>query len=203
MNTYAGIFFAQLSVDPPSIFHNQSQRILRKTIASFCIFTGLLLCSFPESNPQWGSWSPILFTVGNKLFPQGTSVSHYWDSVGAAMFFYGAMLSGTTRRILAHPMFCWLGKISLPLYLIHAMTLRSVLVWVLFGLTPQTLDFNKTESQSPPKLQNPSGYLCLAVIPFYIALVLYLSHLWNIHIEPWCFWLTKRLEELLSTEKST
>src|SRR6202035_5572729 len=46
--------------------------------------------------------------------------------------------SSTLRRVLSHRWFVFLGSISFPMYLIHSFMMRSVLVWVIYGLIPES-----------------------------------------------------------------
>jgi peptidoglycan/LPS O-acetylase OafA/YrhL len=81
------------------------------------------------------------------------------------------------------------GGISFPVYLIHSMLMRSVLVWVVVGFIPD----------GPWPLRY---VLMTASFAAYFAMVVFLSILWRDIIDPACATITAYIEAVMVGTKT-
>ena len=47
----------------------------------------------------------------------------------------------------------------------------------------------------------PDNWVFAIALPIYFLVLLATAHLWNLVIDPWCAWATRRLEEAMSSEE--
>jgi peptidoglycan/LPS O-acetylase OafA/YrhL len=151
---------------------------LPRPVPALLILVGLFVCSYPTTNPEWAAWSRVMTYIGAKVTPEKTDLSYYWVSVGASTLMIGIFLSRDARRVLSLPFFNFLGRVSLPVYVLHNTLLRSVLVWMVYS--------NAATSEDPGTLK-PAGTLTFMVaIPFFLAMVYAAAYLWLLYVDPWC-----------------
>jgi peptidoglycan/LPS O-acetylase OafA/YrhL len=93
---------------------------------------------------------------------------------GAYILLFAIHFSPGLRRLFSHPIAVFYGSISFPLYLIHGFLMRSVLVWVVFGLLP-------------PAPEGTGWYIwaLLRLVAFvsWFAFITYLSMLWRDRVD--------------------
>lgn len=163
------------------------------------IILGLYFCSYPEENPEWAHWSNNLLHLGHWIFPSGVEYARYYPGMGADIVATGVMFNTTAKKLLSHRFLCWMGKLSWPVYLLHAPLIRTVLTWVLFGASvrPQ-------QEKDPDGNQPPPGWLPIAnpwvvtfAIPLFYVFLYRVAGLWAQYVDPWCTNVTQRFEELV------
>lgn len=197
MNTYAGVFLAEVTLTPIVARARASSRLL---LTFFAMTVGLFLAGYPESNPQRAGWSRKLERLGQTIFPSGTEVWRAAPALGSQLVLVAVLSSTTIQRVLSRPRILWLGSISLPIYLLHGPLLRTVFTWLMFGFE-QPIKYSRTDdsgkmiewSSVPFPL---SLWRYVLAIAGFGAVLLAASQLWNVHVDPWCARATKRLEEL-------
>jgi peptidoglycan/LPS O-acetylase OafA/YrhL len=97
--------------------------------------------------------------------------------------------SPSLRRIFSHPYAVFFGSISFPVYLIHAFLMRSVLVWVIYGMVPEGPLFLRY-------------FLNAAAFVGYLGMVTWLSVLWRDRIDSACVLITQWVEEVVVGKKT-
>ena len=200
MNIYFGALLAELSNRLPSTSVTLQRLPFLRAMIGIALFLGLHLSGYPEVSPEWTSWSQNLTHIGRFIFP-GQDFWRYWASVGAQLISLAVVLSPRLQEVLSCPALVWLGSISLPLYLIHGPLVRSLLAWMLFGWQKPVSYYNKdvdgnvTESRQPRPV--PNGWVFCIVLPVFLLILLWASHLWTAWVDPWCASITKRIEEVM------
>jgi len=89
----------------------------------------------------------------------------------------------------SHPYAVFFGSISFPVYLIHAFLMRSVLVWVIYGMIPEGPLLVRY-------LLNAAAFLG------YLGMVTWLSVLWRDRIDSACVLITQWVEEVMVGKKT-
>jgi len=115
-----------------------------------------------------------------------------WDYgvVGAIILIFSIHFSPTLQHILSHPFAVFLGSISFPMYLLHSILMRSVLVWVVYGLIPL-----------PPEGQARQTVLVIA-FGLWLVLLIYLSVVWRDRLDGASVVFTKWAEEVMLGKKA-
>jgi len=161
----------------------------------------LFLCGYPDNNQEWTSWSSLLARVGAAITPENTELWRLYPSLGAQLLVIAIILSPTLQHLLTRPLFLELGKLSFPIYLIHGSLLRWALTWMVYACGTVRQETEAVMDGSPGVGRNvavaPTNvWVYAVVVPMWMAGVLILAQLWNRHVEAWCAWVTKRVEEI-------
>ena len=200
MNIYFGALLAELSDRLPSPFMAAQRNPIIRAITAISLLLGLHVSGYPEVSPEWTSWSQNLAQIGQIIFP-GKDYWRYWTSIGAQLITFAVVISPKIQEMLSHPIFVWLGSVSLPLYLIHGPLVRSLLAWMLFGwqkpVSYSSEDVNGDSTESWQRRSFPDGWVFCIVLPIFLFILLWASHLWTTWVEPWCASMTKRIEEVM------
>lgn len=106
--------------------------------------------------------------------------------IGASLIILSIHFSPELRHIFSHPYPVFLGSISFPLYLTHSFLMRSVLVWIVFGILP-----------SSEEQWLISTALKLVVFPLWFAGVIYICIIWNSRLDSWTGWFAQWSEEVM------
>ncbi|KAJ5128579.1 hypothetical protein N7448_002296 [Penicillium atrosanguineum] len=193
MNIYAGIFLAELHAD----YGTNATTFISRPTSTLMIIFGLFLASFPEENPSWMPWSQALNTVGHLIVPNGGEVNRYITSLGTTFFVFGVFFSRDARRLLSSPFMNFLGRISFPIYLIHNTLIRTVLSLVLYQQSIVSKGMHPVDKEGNPMFYEVGGAFTFAVtLPLFYLLLIYVAHLWTIHVDPRCgrvvSWLSRK-----------
>ncbi|KAL5451750.1 hypothetical protein PMIN06_006138 [Paraphaeosphaeria minitans] len=183
-----GILLAEFSVSP------QPARLATLPLVSTFLspvlaLIGLVLMSYPSSNPDSAPWSAVLKYVFGSVFPKTASFSmpRLVGSVGALTLCLAILISTHLRRALSVKPLRWLGKLSFPIYLLHGTVMRTVLAWVVFAGQPleafplehPTDDHDTIYRYAQPGIARIAfGLIIMSVV------TLYASHLWANNFEP-------------------
>lgn len=169
------------------------------------VLFGLFLSGYPETHAEWSNLYRPLLDLGSAIFPGGSEIWRTWPTIGTSLVVLGIMLSPLFQELLSHPRVMWLGGLSLPIYLLHGPLLRTVLTWMLFGFT-RPAQYSSTNEQGETNtwesIPVPKSMLTyIMVLPLFFTMLLTLCHLWNLYVDPWCAWATKRLEAIMCGEE--
>jgi hypothetical protein len=193
------MILAELTVDPDVQSFAAKHYFARSVASSILIIIGLFFISFPEENQSWTRWSAFLLKLGDYMFPTGVEIARYYPGLGANILILGIMFNDTAKRIMSHSFFCWMGKLSFPIYLLHAPLIRTVLTWVLFGASvrpPQGKDQDGKELP-PGWLPIANRWVCFIAIPMFYVFLYRVANLWATHVDPFCGRVTNWFEELV------
>jgi hypothetical protein len=105
----------------------------------------------------------------------------------------------------------FLASISLPMYLLHATLIKTLLVWMLYGLLPQSVTESVKQIGEHGEevivlvTHNPSAiWLIVKVLVWivWICILVALSVLWRNHIDFMCVRSAKHLEKVMMGERN-
>jgi peptidoglycan/LPS O-acetylase OafA/YrhL len=199
INIYFGLFLAELCCDTELHDHLDRRSILLPVLSSALIVGGGFIISFPEDKPEWATWSTAMVNAGHHFFPANSEYGRFYPGIGAQMLCLGILFNPTAKRVLSNPLLCWLGKVSFAIYLTHAPLLRTILAWMVFGLStpPSSPGLNAEGQALPPGWRAPVGPVAMALlVPLWYVLIYRMASWWVAYVDPWCGRATNRIEEL-------
>lgn len=157
--------------------------------------------SVPSSAPENSPWSNTLYTFGQRHLPYPTRIEtfRFLGSIGAIFFLSGVLISPVARNILSVKPLTYLGRISLPVFLLHPIFMQTVIPWFAFQSSLETY------ASDPPVLTDQEELMMVQRHPQRGVVMIWLSilvsmgsclvaaHYWVIYVEPvfgrvtvWC-----------------
>ncbi|KAL8868760.1 MAG: hypothetical protein Q9174_004772, partial [Haloplaca sp. 1 TL-2023] len=198
-NIFCGIFLAELSGDGDVASFMEAHPYFQAVGSASLIFTGLFFCSYPEEHAEWARWSSSLQHLGHWFFPRDVELARYYPGLGADIIALGVMFNTTAKKLLSLRFLCWMGKLSWPVYLIHAPLIRTILTWVLFGASvrPQQGKDENGNQLPPGWLPIANRWVVLFAIPLFYVFLYRAAGLWSSYVDPWCTNVTQRFEDMV------
>jgi len=199
INIYAGLILTELHLDTRvHEFASRFQSVF--SISSSCLIgIGLFFISFPEEHPEWVAWSNDLLILGQYIFPPGAEFNRFYPALGANLLMFGVLFNSTARRFLSNSFLCYLGKMSLGIYLIHPPLIRSLLTWMIYGFSrqPQTIgkDAEGHETVTLYFIPQTSIWVTLVALPIWFYALYRLAQLWTNYVDPFSARITNWIEE--------
>jgi peptidoglycan/LPS O-acetylase OafA/YrhL len=188
------MFLAELNAD----FGPDATSVMPRAVSALMVVFGLFLSSIPEENADWMPWSRVIVWTASMIVPAGGEINRYVVSVGTTMVMYGVFFSPDARRILAHPVMNFLGRISFPVYLLHNTLIRTVLSWMVYRHDFMMQGLHPVDENGNPRWLARGGFVSFwtSILAFYACLI-YSAHLWTIHVDPHCekvvTWMSNRM----------
>ena len=204
-NIYTGLALAELSLDSDVQSYISDRPIMVSLLSSTLIISGLYIVSYPEENPEWARWSMGLLNFGHYIFPQGSEYARFYPGLGSDLLTLGIAFNTTAKRVLSHSALCWLGKMSFAIYLLHAPLIRTLLTWMLFGISSQPLPPGKNlQGQDLPPEWIPivSRWAVIIIVPLFYVMLYRIAQMWVLHVDPWCGRVTNWIEERIFREEA-
>ena len=198
IHIFTGILLAELTFDPSVQQYAANHPILRTVSSTTLIIIGLFFCSYPEEHVEWAAWSRFLLCLGKVIFPAGCELPRFFPGVGVDLFLAGAIFSPTVQNFLSLPLLILLGRLSWPVYLIHGPLIRTVLTWMLYGLSiPEQVHGKDVEGHDlpPVRLQLANRWTCLFAVPLFFLFLYRVAQLWLLYVDTWCARATQWLED--------
>ena len=190
----------------PEVWDYANSRPLSTYLGSVsAIFLGMFAISYPEEHPEWAPWSRGLISIGHYLFPGGSEFSRFYPSLGAQLICLGVMFNNPAKRWLSTAWPCFLGRVSFAIYLLHAPLLRTVLTWMLFGLSRRPGSPGQDEHGHPlpqPWIPLTSKWATVVAIPLWYGLLYRFATYWVAHVEPLCGRITNWIEEKIFRDET-
>lgn len=175
----------------------------RKMVSVPLAILGLLIASYPGGHPEWSTWSNYMYQAALYIFPPDVNIGKRYTAVGIDMIIFAIFISPSTKDFLSSRMFLWFGKQSFAVYLVHGTLLRTVLCWMLYGITAQpwneTVDENGAPVQ-PPWIPIRPPWVVAISMPCWIVLVYICASLWTSYVDPFCAKITQKLEKIVFIE---
>ncbi|PYH42732.1 acyltransferase family protein [Aspergillus saccharolyticus JOP 1030-1] len=199
-----GMLLSDMSYDSTCRSLIETHRWPRRIIAILVTIAGLFICSYPGEHPEWATWSDYMFRIAQYIFPPEVNIGKRYSAIGVDMIIFAIFISPGTQSFLANRLLLWLGKQSFAVYLVHGTLLRTVLCWMLYGITGQpweeTVDENG-QTVLPPWLPIRPPWVVALCIPLWIGLVYLVASLWTAYVDPLCARLTAWLEKKVFDEQ--
>ncbi|KAI9848908.1 MAG: hypothetical protein M1838_000349 [Thelocarpon superellum] len=200
MQAVYGMFMADLTQHAPVQRFIAQHRWMEMVLTPILMIGGLYLASFPAACAEWTPWSNRLLEIARWVFPNDADIPRFYSAIGLDLVIMGIHLSTTARDVLTHRLLLFLGRNSFAVYLIHGTLLRTVLIWMLYGISgqPWTAQVpHEGDGDPPPPTYLPMrGASVIAVaFPAWVLLVYTAAHLWTTHVDSACARLSQRLEK--------
>ncbi|MCJ1308806.1 hypothetical protein MMC25_002461 [Agyrium rufum] len=200
INVYAGLFLAEVSLDPMIQDFAASRRYIISVLSTLCIIAGLYCNSYPEEKAEWAQWSRHMIKFGGYIFPKNSEFARFYPGVGSDLLCLGIMFNATAKKILSHSYLCWLGKMSFAIYLLHAPLIRTLLTVMLYGVKsrPNSPGKNAEGHDIPrPWIPHVNNAAVFILVPLFYVLLYRIAAYWQVYVDPWCGRATNWLEEMM------
>lgn len=193
MMFFFGVFLSDLSQHPPHIDWLSNHKWTSYVFSPILILFGLLLASYPEDKVQWSRWSEIMGQYSVYIFPRDVETPRYYTGVGLIFICLGIHFSNSVKNVLSNKYLLWFGKNSFAVYLIHGSLLRTILVWMYFGIfTPADIVFEDGRRERG-HLPYPGRLRWYFWMPIWFAILYWVANLWTKYVDPWCARVTESL----------
>ncbi|GAM38608.1 hypothetical protein TCE0_033f09466 [Talaromyces pinophilus] len=195
-----GMILSDLSYEQryKSLLQSETYRWPRRLIAFALFVGGLVVCSYPGEHPEWAGWSNRMFEWAPYLFPLGSNYGKRWTAVGMDMIIMSIFLSNWSKEFLSSSILLWFGKQSFAVYLIHGTLLRTVLVWMIYGISGEPWVWTQDPEGNPvppPWLPRRAPWVFAVSIPCWFVLLYSCAVAWTTFVDPFCARLTQRIEK--------
>lgn len=177
--------------------------------APMLIIFGLLIGSYPQEHEEYSDWSHWLHEAfvakigdqedeptGSLLVPGGTDPQRRFTSAAVQLCTVAVFLSPVLRDALSHPCLLWLGQQSFAVYLVHGTILRSIGIWVAYGLWPEQFVIQKDESLQQYTHVRSKVWIYASVVLF-IALSYISAWAWMRWVDTACATATRWSEHMV------
>jgi hypothetical protein len=194
MQFFFGAFLSDLAQVPSHIAWMNARKWPGLVLSPVLIFIGLILASYPENDPEWMPWSRRMLDAAHLIFPDEAEIPRYYSGLGLEFIALGIHFSPAVKDVLSNKYLLWFGKNSFAVYLLHGTLLRTIFVWMTFGLRlPPDVEEDGKMVPGPPLevCGRPMWYLALAI---WFPILYTVANLWTKHVDPFCARLTQRLE---------
>jgi hypothetical protein len=206
------MFLSDLSYESSFQGFTEHHRLGRKVVAAILACSGLFIASYPGEHPEWAPWSNYMFKLAQYIFPPESNIGKRYSIVGIDLIILAIYVSPSTKDLLSARPLLWLGKQSFAVYLLHGTLLRTVLCWMLYGITGQPWEGEIVDEKGQP-IYDEEGeplhphwipmrppWVVAISIPIWIGLLYLCAWLWTAYIDPLCARVTQKLETLMFEE---
>lgn len=189
------------------------QRILSFLVAPLLLMAGLLIGSYPQEHEEYSTWSLWLYekfvartddsesqSSGTLLVPGGTDPPRRFSAAAIQLFAVAIFLSPVLRSALSHRYLLWLGQHSFAVYLVHGTILRSIGMWVAYGLWPEVYVVQEEEPLQQYSHVRSKASVCYSIVLF-VALSYISAWAWMRWVDSACATAAKKWEAILFAEE--
>ena len=178
-------------------------------VAPILLLIGGWVGSYPQEHEDWSDWSQNLHNslmnpVGNEnmgsiLVPKGSNVHRRTSAFFIYCTAVSIFLSPPIQKLLSHRFLLWLGHHSFAVYLVHGTLLRTVAIWVVYGITGQPWEQAQKNPDGSMQAQEwikpkSRSHKYLAVLIF-TALTYMAAYAWMKWVDTACARATQWLEK--------
>lgn len=212
MQAVYGMFLSDLSYETAFKEFIDDHKWGRRIVSSTLCICGLLICSYPGAHPEWSTWSQAMKDAAQYIFPPEVNIGRRYSALGVDLIIFAIYISPTTKEFLSSSILLWLGKQSFAVYLVHGTLLRTVLCWMLYGITGQPWEGQPTDGNGNPILDEQGeplhpqwiplrpGWVVGISIPAWIVLVYLSASMWTRYVDPFCAKMAQKLEKMMFQE---
>jgi hypothetical protein len=191
---FFGVFLSDLSQDPKHQAWCLSRKWPSRVLAPILVLIGLLLGSYPENEPQWMPWSAAMQYYSNYIFPRENETHRFYTGLGLIFISLGIHFSHSAKIFLSSRYLLWFGRQSFAVYLLHGSLLRSIAVWMFYGIhLPGDVMVEGGGIQPGPPLPICGRFQFWTLLPIWVFLVYACAVVWTNHVDPWCARTTEKM----------
>ncbi|CAG8010277.1 unnamed protein product [Penicillium nalgiovense] len=207
MQAVYGMFLSDLSHETAFKEFVERRSWGRSIVTCLLICLGLFICSYPGEHPEWVGWSEVMHQAAHFIFPPKVNVGKRYSAIGVDLIIFAIYVSPSCKAFLSSRLLLWLGKQSFAVYLVHGTMLRTILVWMLYGITGQPWQEIPVDANGNP-IMDENGqpmhpkwipirppWVVAISIPVWIGMVYLVASLWTAYVDPFCAWMTQKLEK--------
>ena len=201
---FFGAFLCDLSQFPPYIDWIAARKWPGRVLAPILIFIGLLLASYPETKPELMPWSNFMLKMAGWIFPPNhPDTPRFYSGIGLEFLALGMHFSDHVKAVLSNKYLLWAGKNSFAVYLLHGTLLRTILVWMLYGIAapPDIIQEDGTHTAAP-HLKLGGRLQWYFWLPIWFVIQYWIANLWMKYVDPLCARITQNLEEYVFEEQN-
>jgi peptidoglycan/LPS O-acetylase OafA/YrhL len=195
MQFFFGAFLAELQNLDPSTFSKAQQIMsgrIRGVVSTILIVLGVYIASLPDTHHDWQAWSLGLRHFLRHFLPENPDYGRYSSGIGLDMIGLAFHLSPLARTILSNRFFLFLGRMSFAVYLLHNQLLRSVLLWMVYGMS--------VPAEGEPKLKFDNPIRLFMCIPVYLVLTYGGAFLWTTYVDAFAGRMAERAVGMIKEE---
>ncbi|CAG8983231.1 hypothetical protein HYALB_00002667 [Hymenoscyphus albidus] len=202
MQVFFGAFLSELAQMPGHMAWCSARKWTTRILSPILVFIGLLLASYPEHNPEWMPWSHSMLKASAYIFPKDSETPRFYSGIGLEFIALGIHFSPGIKGFLSNKYLLWFGKNSFAVYLLHGNLLRTLLVWMYFGLkVPADIVQADGKVERAPNLAlcgRARFWLCL---PIWFVVLYSVANQWTKHVDPWCARMTEKFVGYVTMEE--
>ncbi|KAF3763302.1 hypothetical protein M406DRAFT_279359 [Cryphonectria parasitica EP155] len=202
MQFFWGTLIADLQNHEPFTALIASRPRASAIISGFLLFIGLTFASYPEGHAEWMGWSRTLLSIMRPILPNNPDFPRFASGIGLEFISIGIVFSPFLQKALSSRYLLFLGRMSFAVYLLHGPLLKTVLVWMLYGV--QTLPDHENDKGEMviTRLKYPGNLTLVAWQIVWLPMLYGIASLWMNHVDPVCERLTNRLVEYVKLDAS-
>ncbi|KAL2141614.1 hypothetical protein VTI28DRAFT_2160 [Corynascus sepedonium] len=205
-----GHLIAELSQHRPTQqLLTKHQRLCSYVIAPMIFLIGGYVGSYPAEHEDWAPWSARLYRflanpvdghrTGSLIVPNGTDMLRRTSSFFIMCTAVSLFLSPPFQKILSHRLLIWFGHHSFAVYLVHGTILRTVGIWIVYGISGEPFvpgGKNEDGSERQPIYVRPKSrtHKMVAIVVF-TSLTYMAAWAWMKWVDTACARATQWLEE--------
>ncbi|KAK4196036.1 acyltransferase 3 [Triangularia verruculosa] len=205
-----GTLLAELSQHRPTQnFITSHQRLLTCIVAPILLLVGGYVGSYPQEHEDWAPWSMslhkfLLNPVGDEkrgsfLVPKGSNVHRRTSAFFIMCTSISIFISPFIQKLLSHRLLIWLGHHSFAVYLTHGTILRTVGMWIVYGISGEPWEpagKNEDGSQKQQQYLRPKSRAHkMASILVFTVLTYIAAWAWMKYVDSACARATQWLEK--------
>ncbi|KAK3357997.1 acyltransferase 3 [Lasiosphaeria hispida] len=207
-----GTLLAELAQHRPTQnFITKYQKFFTFIVAPILLLIGGWVGSYPQEHEDWTEWSQKLHnwlvdpegdqSRGSFFVPKGSNVHRRASAFFIHCTAISIFVSPAIQKLLSHRLLLWLGHHSFAVYLTHGTILRTVGMWITYGISGQPWEKAGTNEDGSPMPQEwikpkSRSHKMLAIIVF-TALTYTAAWAWMKWVDTACakatMWLEKKV----------
>lgn len=214
-----GTLIAELAQHRPTQnFITKHHKVLTYIVAPLILLIGGWIGSYPQEHEDWSPWSRHLHrwlidpsgdgsNHGSIVVPKGSSSQRRTSAFFIICTAVSLFLSPLFQKALSHRLLVWLGHHSFAVYLTHGTILRTVGMWIAYGISGEPWQqAGKNEDGSPQEqiwLKPKSRAHVMCAILVFITLAYIAAWAWMKWVDTACARATQWLEKKVFDEEDS
>lgn len=123
--------------------------------------------------------------------------------IATLLLVFSIHFSHVLATIFSCPPVVFLGSISYAMYLLHTMTIRTILAWIIYGIIPESGRLAmRPESGVPFQRSILWTLVTVVVLCLWAALLLYICTLWRDNVDKWFGNFAEMAEEIVTGKRT-